>query len=311
MYGTSNMHDFVNQLASALFKQIPTKSKLGRNLLTLIRSLSAVVSYDPLNGQPQVSLSIQQPRQTEHTLSSLLHFLEKQQERFLICLDEFQQITQYPEKNAEALIRAEIQHLNHVHFIFSGSNRSLISAMFSSARRPFYQSAAYIQIQEIEGDQYTPFITHHFKQANRIIEEEGIEFLLAFSRRHTYYTQFLCNRIFARKEKHLSLAVIKQVCDEILNELESQFLQLRRLLTQQQWHLLQAIALEEKATEITGRNFMKNHDLGAPSSIKRSLEALIEKELVYDLESESKTSYFCADCFMARWFQRNASRFPF
>lgn len=311
LYGTSNMHDFVNQLASALFKQIPAKSKLGRNLLTLIRSLSAVVSYDPLNGQPQVSLSIQQPRQTEHTLNSLLTFLEKQQERFLICLDEFQQITQYPEKNAEALIRAEIQHLNHVHFIFSGSNRSLISAMFTSARRPFYQSAAYIQIQEIERDQYTQFINNHFNKTNRIIEEEGIAFLLAFSRRHTYYTQFLCNRIFARKEKHLSLAVIKQVCDEILNELESQFLQLRRLLTQQQWQLLQAIALEERATEITGRNFMKTHDLGAPSTIKRSLEALIDKELVYDLETESKTTYMCADCFMARWFQRNASRFPF
>lgn len=311
LYGTSTMHDFVNQLASALFKQIPTGSKLGKNLLTLIRSLSAVVSYDPLNGQPQVSLGIQPPRQAEHTLNSLLHFLEKQQTRFLICLDEFQQVIHYPEKNAEALIRAEIQHLTKVNFIFSGSNRTLITAMFTGAKRPFYQSAAYIQIQEIEHANYAQFIALHFEKANRTISVEGIEFLLAFSRRHTYYTQFLCNRVFSQKEKHLSLEVIKRVCDEILNEWEPQFLQLRKLLTQQQWRLLQAIALEENATEITGKNFIRSHDLGAPSSIKRSLDALIEKELVYDLESEFKTTYTCADCFMARWFQRNAMRFPF
>ena len=38
-----------------------------------------------------------------------------------MAIDEFQQITEYPEKNVEASLRTIIQTLKHTQFVFSGT----------------------------------------------------------------------------------------------------------------------------------------------------------------------------------------------
>ena len=68
--------------------------------------------------------------------------LKKADKPCIVAFDEFQQISKYPEKNIEALLRSHIQHLSNVHFIFSGSERHLVTEMFLSSARPFYNSTS-------------------------------------------------------------------------------------------------------------------------------------------------------------------------
>ena len=68
----------------------------------------------------------------------------------VIAINEFQQIGNYPEKNVEALIRGLIQTLNNVRFIFSGSNKTILTRMFGNATQPFYQSTDMMYLSEIE-----------------------------------------------------------------------------------------------------------------------------------------------------------------
>jgi len=55
----------------------------------------------------------------------------------VFAIDEFQQITNYPEKNTEAFLRTHIQSSQNTVFIFCGSNQKLMHEMFNSAKRPF------------------------------------------------------------------------------------------------------------------------------------------------------------------------------
>lgn len=76
-----------------------------------------------------------------------------------VSFDEFQQICRYPEKNIEALLRSHIQHLGNVNFIFVGSERHLISEMFLSSAKPFYNSTRQMELYPIAKERKADKIT--------------------------------------------------------------------------------------------------------------------------------------------------------
>ena len=88
--------------------------------------------------------------------------LKKADKPCIVAFDEFQQISKYPEKNIEALLRSHIQHLSNVHFIFSGSGCHLVTEMFLSSARPFYNSTSILELYPIVAEEYIPFVCHWF-----------------------------------------------------------------------------------------------------------------------------------------------------
>ena len=92
--------------------------------------------------------------------------LKKADKPCIVAFDEFQQISKYPEKNIEALLRSHIQHLSNVHFIFSGSERHLVTEMFLSSARPFYNSTSILELYPIVAEEYIPFVCHWFDVAD-------------------------------------------------------------------------------------------------------------------------------------------------
>ena len=45
-------------------------------------------------------------------LDEIFHYLAVSDKPCIVAIDEFQQVAQYPEKNAEALLRTYVQHCN-------------------------------------------------------------------------------------------------------------------------------------------------------------------------------------------------------
>ena len=81
-------------------------------------------------------------------LDEIFHYLAVSDKPCIVAIDEFQQVAQYPEKNAEALLRTYVQHCNKAHFIFAGSQRYLMGEMFISPARPFYQSVSILHYRQ-------------------------------------------------------------------------------------------------------------------------------------------------------------------
>ena len=123
-------------------------------------------------------------------------------------------------------------------------------------------------------------------------------------RLHTWYTQVLCNRIYASKTKHIDLHVVKTACDAILKESEGTFFQYRNLLTTGQWQFLNAMALEDTLYQPSSKEFLHKHNITTPSNVPRLINALLQKEMIYQAEEDGKPYYRVYDCFLSRWMER-------
>ena len=220
---------------------------------------------------------------------------------------DFQDETRfYPEKNTEALLRSFIQPLKNVRFIFSGSSRHLLSEIFSHAKRPFFASTQPMQIDVIDSKIYLEFIKEKFKIHKRKISNEALTFIADWTRLHTFYTQVLCNRIFASGLKEISEDDVKIECDRLLREQEGIFFQYRNLLTNLQWNLLEAIASEDKVYKPLSQNFIGKYNIGSQANVQRAIEALMQKEMIYREVTDGKRFYRVYDSFLARWLERKS-----
>lgn len=63
--------------------------------------------------------------------------------------------------------------------------------------------------------------------------------------------------------------------------------------------------LEEKLYQPGARSFLQQYQLGTPSNTKRSIESLMEKEMIYQDRDEQGDYYQVYDCFLARWLQQS------
>lgn len=219
---TESLKEFLNALVTAVFSTIPEQSKPGKLMLDFIKSLRPVIVFDPLTGFPQLSVDVR-PGEAERHIRSVLGHLEAYPEKVIIAIDEFQQIMNYPEKNADAFLRSIIQSLSNVRFIFSGSQQHLMMQLFADPSRPFYQSTGFLKIDKIDADEYVTFIRHHFQHRGHKIEDETIRAMMEWADLHTYSVQLLCNRVFASAGKNVDDELWKQQAARLLREQEIVF----------------------------------------------------------------------------------------
>lgn len=154
IFSTTCLNDFIILFGQTVVGKLDTLSQKALTTLTgFFRSCRIVFSSDPLNGTPQAALDFQ-PSQAQATLKEIFEYLEHSGKECYIAIDEFQQITDYPEKGVEGLLRSYIQFLPHVHFIFSGSKQHLMDEIFTSTKRPFYRSTEKMTLQPIPVEDY-------------------------------------------------------------------------------------------------------------------------------------------------------------
>lgn len=303
IYATQNLQDFTNMLANAIYKLYPEPKGIGKTFWEFIKLFRPVISLDELSGTPQLSLDIAQPKQYEKTLPQLLQFLDQQKTKTVIALDEFQQILHYPEKNIEALLRTSIQQLKQTTFIFSGSNQSMMSDIFLSAKRPFYTSCAMLHLHAIPREAYCSFIKDTFEKYKFRLDETVIHTILDLTSGYTYYTQRVCHELLQHGLKRPNEDTAQSILSNILIELQPTYFQYRNLLTPGQWQLLKAIAMEECVVQPYSKNFIQKHKLGSAAIVKRSLEALRTKEMIYCNLNAEVPYWSVYDKFLMRWLQ--------
>ena len=300
---TENMSGFLNEFATAIVRNVPEKKGAGRKIWDFVKSLRPTVSFDMLTGSPQVSFTLKD-NEINYQIETIFSFLEKQDEKYVIAIDEFQQILRYPEKNTDAWMRTLIQKLKNVTFIFAGSQQHLLSDMFTIPSRPFYNSASLLKLNKINGEKYKAYISKQFNLNGRHLDDSVIENVLNWTDCHTYYVQLVCNRIFLTGINNILDETWKEEAEKLLKEQEPVFFNYRNMLTRPQWDLLKATALEGKLFEPTGMEFVMKYSLGNPSTVLRSLEALYKMELVYyDYNPEGKKYHTINDLLFRRWME--------
>ena len=300
IFSTKNQHDFVQLLSSAIAQHVFSyQQKAFKRLLEFFGSLRPVFSADPLTNMPTVSVSID-PLQSTMTLKSIFDYLKQSQDKVYIAIDEFQQITYYPEEGLEALLRSYIQFTPNVNFIFSGSKQHLMAQMFQSPERPFYQSTASMGLTALHEEIYYDFANRFFEAKRGSITREMFSAIYKRFDGITQNVQQILNRLY-EVERHVETEQqVNEAILHIVNRNSIQYEALVGFLTDNQLSLLKAIAKRNRVTSPQSNEFIKQYDLPSASSVKTALTVLLDKDMIY----RDTTGYWVYDRFFDLWLKQ-------
>lgn len=298
LYRTTDQESMVLRIVQESLRQVgrPTGALL-KEVAHAMRSLEFNLAFDPLTGLPEFGVSARPGMKQAMALDELFTYLERHRKPVVIALDEFQQVMEYPERNTEALLREQVQRLRNVQFIFSGSDRRMMQAIFTSGRRPFFQATEPLHLGPIPAPLYAEFIQRHFKAARRRIAGAVVQEGLDWCRCHTYYVQYLFNRLYALGKRDVTTLDLAHTRMSILQERAPEYMTLKRLLSPHQAALLTAIAREGAVAAPTAMEFVVRHRLSALSTVRQALGVLQEKELVH----QAADGYRVTDVFLGHW----------
>lgn len=301
IYATENLDDFIKVLSEAVIASLEKKTTV-KAFFQFLGGLRPMLSYNALTGNPELTMTYLSDHEKQQTLASILDFIEKQDKKTIVAIDEFQQIRKYG-TNMEALLRSYIQPLKNVQFIFCGSKKHIMTEMFTDARSPFYESTRCLYLEKIPRDTYAEFIVGMFARGKKTITEDALEFILDWTKLHTFYTQSLCNHVFMKSRNKIGKDDVLRSAAQILKENEQTFIQWRDLLTSHQWNYLKAVAKEKSVEKPYATSFLQKYGIGTSANSQRLLETLTDKELILANSTLEGVSYSVYNVFLSRWLE--------
>ena len=299
IYATNSLYDFVQTFAKAVVGKLDTPLQKAENIITKIfKSSQITMSTDFMTGLPQLSLNFA-PQYTESTLDEIFTYISQSQRNCYIAFDEFQQVTEYPEKNVEALLRTHIQKMNNARFVFSGSRLHMMMEMFNSPKHPFYRSTEKLNLGTLDEAVYYSFAEEKLKENDVSLPYDAFHELYSMVDGVTWYIQAVLNRLYRLTDKTVTVKDMNEVIIKIILSEEEDYKRLFHLLTANQANLLLAIAREGSVAEPMSGQFLRKHQLKSTSSVQRALKYLADEEYIY----LSERGYIIYDRFFGIWLK--------
>ena len=298
LLSTKSLNDFVSLFASEVLGKLDSRpEKLLSKIGSILQGSRPKLTFNELTGSPELSLDIVKNTE-EKTLKDIFEYLKSSGKRCLIALDEFQQITEYPQTGVEALLRSYIQFVPNVNFIFSGSRQHLMREMFLSAGRPFFQSTQLMLLQPIDRERYFSFASDFFTPSGRKLPREEFDFIYDRFLGCTWYIQVILNRLwgFAADVDH---RVVLEALKQVVEENSFAYNDILKTYPDAAVRLLRAVAQEHCVKELLASSFLSKYNLGAASSISSISKKLLSNELLYKTDD----GYIVYDHLMAEWLR--------
>lgn len=303
IYATTSLPEFVYLLGKAIYEELkPKKTAWTDRFFQIVRSLRIGFKFDAMTGEPSFDLGLGDIQTPLTTLDEIYEYLETADKPCLVAIDEFQQISSYEEKNVEAMLRTKIQQCKQTQFIFSGSKRHVMSNMFNSSSKPFYQSAISMGLEPIPMEIYSDFATCKFEECGKRIDVTLIEKVYQLFDGCTWFIQMMMNELFAltSPDELCSIDKLETAWYNVIQTQEGSYKDLLSRLAPKQKLVLQAIAKEGVANGITSSAFIKKYNLSSASSVQSAVKPLLK----YDMVTQDGDSYRVYDYFFAEWLRR-------
>ena len=225
--------------------------------------------------------------------------------RMAICLDEFQQITEFNGGSVENVIRNQVQEQRGVGYVFAGSQPSLMQEMLS-ASRPFHKAGPQVFLDKISAPDWKQFITAQFQRRGRTVTEPALELLLNAADLIPYDVQRIAHELWDQAElqnkKQLDVSDVEAVVNALVSGQSTYFELLWEQLAPRQRAALQALAARG-ATDLYSQTLREEFRLGPASTLQKSFQSLDAKDIL----DRYKGEYFFLDPLFPLWIKKRAS----
>jgi uncharacterized protein len=202
--------------------------------------------------------------------------------RMAICLDEFQQISEFDGGSVENAIRNQVQRQREVGYVFAGSQPSLMQEMLSS-RRPFHKAGPQMFLDKMPAEAWKEFITSQFRKRGRSIDQDTMAALLAAADLIPYDVQRIAHELWDYAElldkRALTTSDLRMVIDKLVIGQSTYYELLWEQLPARQRATLQALA-NRGPLEIYSQTVREEFRLGPASSVQRAVQSLDARDIL-------------------------------
>lgn len=296
-------YDFYNKLATAVLQQTSSKiDSILQNAKNFLSRVSPKISMGP-DPTSEFSLSLGiTPKEyaPEQILELAESIAKKQKKRIVVCIDEFQQIGEFPDSlSVQKRLRGAWQLQQNVSYCLFGSKKHLLTNIFQNKSMPFYQFGDAIYLGVISTENWVPFICDKFKKHGLRIDKEQASRICGEVENYSSYVQQLAWLVMLHTEREVTSEIIDTAMNELIVQNAALFMQQTEGLSSYQMNMLRAIAAGIH-NGFLSQEVLETYRLGTKSNIPRIKKALIDRDIV----EQRETGLYISDPIFNKWFKR-------
>ena len=307
-FGCRSENDFINAFATAVVRATSTKwEEWIENTKTFLSRFIPKISIgqDPLSDF-SIALEYNKSNTVTEDILQLPETIAKQKGiKIVICIDEFQQIADFPDSlTFQKKLRSIWQLQRNVSYCLYGSKKHMMETMFQSQSYPFYRFGDIFYLNKIAESDWVEFICNRFKVTGKEISPELATEICSVTDRYSSYVQQLSWLVWLRTTFRATKEDVEYGIDHMLDACEPLFIQQTESLSSYQMNFLQALT-DGVTTGFTRSEILNNYQLGTAANISRLKKALTEKDLIA-LTAPKKLQI--SDPILALWLKRRVWR---
>ena len=307
-FGCRSENDFINAFATAVVRATSTKwEEWIENTKTFLSRFIPKISIgqDPLSDF-SIALEYNKSNTVTEDILQLPETIAKQKGiKIVICIDEFQQIADFPDSlTFQKKLRSIWQLQRNVSYCLYGSKKHMMETMFQSQSHPFYRFGDIFYLNKIAESDWVEFICNRFKVTGKEISPELATEICSVTDRYSSYVQQLSWLVWLRTTFRATKEDVEYGIDHMLDACEPLFIQQTESLSSYQMNFLRALT-DGVTTGFTRSEILNNYQLGTAANISRLKKALTEKDLIA-LTAPKKLQI--SDPILALWLKRRVWR---
>lgn len=307
-FGCRSENDFINAFATAVVRATSTKWEewIENTKTFLCRFIPKIsIGQDPLSDF-SIALEYNKSNTVTEDILQLPETIAKQKGiKIVICIDEFQQIADFPDSlTFQKKLRSIWQLQRNVSYCLYGSKKHMMETMFQSQSHPFYRFGDIFYLNKIAESDWVEFICNRFKVTGKEISPELATEICSVTDRYSSYVQQLSWLVWLRTTFRATKEDVEYGIDHMLDACEPLFIQQTESLSSYQMNFLRALT-DGVTTGFTRSEILNNYQLGTAANISRLKKALTEKDLIA-LTAPKKLQI--SDPILALWLKRRVWR---
>ena len=304
LFGTTSEKDFVAKAFQKLGSLESNMEKMLNILKKAAKSFSVQFGVDPFTNQPIITpVPVSNSENDDGLpLKNLMDIFERfsKGRRLVVVFDEFQDVTEYEGSDSfEKRLRGFIQTHKNICYIFSGSRNHIITAMFQSNARAFYNQAASFSLKEISSKHYVAWLKKLFAGGKNKMTTNDLMLIVNRFENHPMYIQFFCYFLYEElQHSPWDESLMVKIEDSILKNKKAEFQVLWGSLPKNQRKTLKLVIIKHGKGLFAG-DMSRLVEIKTASIVSQCLKALCEKDV---LIKEDK--YVFQDLLFQRWLAR-------
>ena len=220
--------------------------------------------------------------------------------KFIICLDEFQNLASYEGfLNFEKKIRALWQRHKLVTYCLYGSKRHMMTDIFNNPSKPFYRFGDIMLLPKIATLKWIKFIVQSFAATGKTIQEADAQLIADTMKNHSWYVQQLAHYTWNMTSKKATKLEISNALKELIQANTPLYQKEVESISLTQLSLLKAIAKGE--TQFTSTRVMQENHLGTPNNVSKNKASLLQGDVIDDQQGVLEF----LDPAFEMWFRKN------